>query len=224
MFEGFCERYRAAQVQLSSTVPFARLAAFQALITVFWLCGFTAALAGEFIADSAESCSVWNPNPVDDESITWDGSCSEGKATGQGTVQWFEHGEAVQTVKGTFAAGRLIGHGTLSWSSGHWYEGEFQDSEFHGVGVFVWPDGSRYEGEFVAGKRHGSGIHTAVSGHRYEGPYVRGERHGEGRCFAPGFSWESCRWFDGERIEGGLEARSTLPCCTGAFIAGLRYA
>lgn len=164
------------------------------------------AWASEFIVDNTTDCAVWNPNPVAGESISWDGGCTNGKAVGTGTVHWFEAGEEVQTASGTFEAGRIIGRGTVSWASGHRYEGEFKDSEFYGVGVFTWPDGSRYEGEFSVGRRHGTGVHSSPSGHRYEGPYFRGERHGEGRCFSPGFGWEACRWFQGERIEGGVEA------------------
>ena len=176
------------------------------LLAILLPCLTWAAMAGEFIVDAASQCAVWNPNPVAGESIVWEGECDAGKANGEGTVHWYENNEEVQTVHGNFDAGRLAGHGELSWSSGHRYDGGFKDSEFHGKGVFVWPDGTRYEGDFVQGLRHGQGSHSAPSGHRYEGPYFRGERHGEGRCFAPGFGWDHCRWFQGERIEDGLEA------------------
>ncbi len=45
--------------------------------------------AGEWIADAKTGCQVWNPAPSPGESISWSGPCSNGKATGTGTLQWY---------------------------------------------------------------------------------------------------------------------------------------
>ena len=153
------------------------------LLAVTCVLAMRLAVAGEYIVDHEADCAVWNPHPVDNETIRWDGACVEGKASGSGIVHWFENNRPVQTVEGDYADGKVYGHGVLIWASGHRYEGEFDASEMHGFGVLIWPDGARYEGS-----------------------YYRGMQHGAGRCFTPEYGWEPCRWFQGERIHEGLEA------------------
>lgn len=116
------------------------------------------ARAGEWIADKS-GCRVWNPNPQLDESLTWSGSCANGRAEGGGTVQWSKGGTPIETDQGEWREGRQVGKGIQSWSSGR-YEGELADGEPNGLGVLTLQK-LRYEGEFRNGKPNGIGTLTA---------------------------------------------------------------
>jgi hypothetical protein len=138
-------------------------------ISQIWIAATLAAItsaalparAGEWIADAKTGCQVWNPNPQLDEGVVWSGSCSSGRAQGEGTVCWIKGGVAVETDKGAWRDGRQIGKGTQSWESGR-YDGELVDGEPAGVGVLTLKK-LRYEGQFKHGKPNGSGTLTAGS-------------------------------------------------------------
>ena len=124
-------------------------------------------------------CKIWNGNPVPGESVTWSGTCVDGKASGKGRVVWTS-GEGEGTYQGQYLAGRQHGRGTETWPNGDRYEGEYKNNKRHGRGTYIWNDGSRYEGQFRNGKRHGRGTETSPNGDRYEGQFQNGKEHGQG--------------------------------------------
>lgn len=111
------------------------------------------ALAGEsagWILDKRKNCRVWNNYPRDDEHVTWDGQCSEGKAEGYGRLSWFSRGVEYETVEGNFHDGRINGEAFVKVDDGHFFEGEFKDNRPNGFGTFtqgdktysgIWRDG-----------------------------------------------------------------------------------
>ncbi len=106
------------------------------------------------------SCSVWNPYPQPNETVTWSGACANGKAQGRGTEVWraLEDGE---------------------WKESK-YTGEMKDSKQHGRGVSVGANGTRYEGEWKNGKWHGRGVLVTASGDKFEGEWKDYKLHGRG--------------------------------------------
>lgn len=46
----------------------------------------------------------------------------------------------------------MHGRGTLVWSDGKKYEGDFVDDKREGKGTFTWPDGRQYRGDWRGGK------------------------------------------------------------------------
>jgi len=46
----------------------------------------------------------------------------------------------------------MHGNGTLRWSDGKKYEGEFRNDKREGHGVFTWRDGRVYDGQWKDGK------------------------------------------------------------------------
>ena len=44
--------------------------------------------------------------------------------------------------------GKYQGQGTMTWSNGDKYEGEWKDGELHGQGTLTWSSGEKYVGEF----------------------------------------------------------------------------
>ena len=105
-------------------------------------------------------CYVWNPNPQDDESVTWSGGCAGNTARGEGTLTWAVAGE-----DGSKGASSSIGH--------------LRKGRFHGHVVHRDSDGSESEGIYVDGKRQGNWVTRNSNGDvTHEGPYVDGVKHG----------------------------------------------
>ena len=51
-------------------------------------------------------CYLWNPFPQDEETVTWNGECSDGLAQGIGRTTWYEHHEVTQMWEGRRAEGK----------------------------------------------------------------------------------------------------------------------
>ncbi|NBO15409.1 MAG: hypothetical protein EBV20_09795 [Betaproteobacteria bacterium] len=109
--------------------------------------------------------------------VSYSGAFVMDKPEGIGTMSW---GDGV-TFSGVFKAGRptkngfykdasgkpltgmdrsqveLAYVGTLEFSSGNRYEGEYRNSKPHGKGTYFYRDGSRFTGQFVDGVRTGQG-------------------------------------------------------------------
>ena len=90
---------------------------------------------GEYSPDSCwmeiadrPGCYLWNPFPQDEETVTWNGECSNGLAQGIGRTTWYEHHEVTQMWEG----GRVDGKGE-GWAVGR----GFGDDVFHSEGCYV---------------------------------------------------------------------------------------
>jgi predicted aspartyl protease len=168
-----------------------------------------------WIADPRTGCTVWNPIPALNDSVSWSGACQNGVAQGPGVEQWFHDGEARNRVEGilrdgkptgavvvTYANGsryqgelldgKRTGQGVFRYANGNRYEGAFSDDKLSGKGSFTWANGERYVGEYKDGKRSGQGVYTFVNGDHYEGSFRDGKFDGKG-VFT---------WADGERYDG----------------------
>jgi hypothetical protein len=117
--------------------------------------------AGAWVIDNKSGCQVWNPNPQLDESVSWSGSCANGRAEGTGIAQWSRNGNPSETDEGEWRNGRQVNAGTQSWSTGR-YEGELSDGEPNGHGVLTLQK-LRYEGDFRNGRPNGLGTLTTES-------------------------------------------------------------
>jgi len=173
---------------------------------------------------TTSGCKVWMDDPHPDKTITWSGSCSEGRASGKGILVWslmLDGKRVVSSYKGRMRGGDIVGSGTYAWGNGNrykgrffegvmdddvatyeWangnrYEGAFTKGEENGRGVHVWANGSRYEGEFKDGLIDGKGVYIWANGDRYEGEFRNGLIDGEGV-----YIWASGRRFEGEFRQG----------------------
>ena len=122
-------------------------------------------------AGNRPGCYVWNPSPAADETVSWDGACEGGKASGKGRMtRRFRHAGAWKESRdeGEYRDGRRVGH---------WVESG-------GDGQEVW------EGPFVNGRRHGLWVERLGfwSGEkppkRARACMRNGARVDEGRCVA----------------------------------------
>ncbi len=150
------------------------------------------------------ACVVWNPYPVEQETVTWSGTCANGKAQGRGTAVWryLEDGEwKEERYEGDFKDGKRDGRGKSTGEYGV-YEGDWKDSKANGRGVWVEANGDRYEGEFKDDKFHGHGVmewgpDTDWAGDRYEGEWEDDMMHGRGV-----YVWGLYSKWAGDRYEG----------------------
>tara|TARA_B110000902_G_C13763391_1_gene381454 strand:- start:81 stop:476 length:396 start_codon:yes stop_codon:yes gene_type:complete len=101
------------------------------------------------------------------------------------------------------------GQGTMIFSSGNKYVGEYKDGYYNGQGTLTWADGDKYVGEWKDGKRNGIGTnywielseyHNMPAGSQYEGQWLNDIKHGYGKgTYANGTVKEGL-WKEGEFI------------------------
>lgn len=123
------------------------------------------------------------------------------QAHGQGCMRW-ENGDVYQ---GEFFNGVRHGNGSLVFSSGGEYVGDWECNQIHGNGTRRFPNLDVYTGPYVRGQRsgeegrfyfangdlyvgafkgdqmHGFGRYYYCTGQRFEGSFHKGERHGVGK-------------------------------------------
>ncbi|MBA55405.1 MAG: peptidase C13 [Pseudomonadales bacterium] len=91
--------------------------------------------------------------------------------------------------------GLAEGRGTMDWSNGDHYEGEFKQGMMHGRGLFTSTNGYRYEGQFHNGLSEGRGEIHYTDGLVYVGDVDQGYWDGKGTLTYP----------DGRRYEGDFK-------------------
>lgn len=113
---------------------------------------------------------------------------AKGKPEGKGTLRFSEG----TVYEGQWRGGKQDGYGTLRRASGEVYEGEYKNGQRTGRGKLRYPDGASYDGQWKQGAMEGEGTYTFTDGSTYSGEWKGGERTGKG----------TMRWSDGE-IEVG---------------------
>lgn len=85
--------------------------------------------------------------------------------------------------------GQKHGKGTMRWSNGDIYTGDFLNDVRHGHGTLSFygtrqnHDGGEYVGDWEHNQMHGNGTRRYPNGDVYTGAYNRGQRQGEGRFY-----------------------------------------
>jgi Tfp pilus tip-associated adhesin PilY1 len=92
-----------------------------------------------------------------------------------GTHTWDSGHEYV----GEFINHVMNGKGTITYTWGDKYEGEWKDGTFY-KGIYTWKNGSKYVGEYKGWTRHGKGTLTWADGRKYVGEFKDNKRHGKG--------------------------------------------
>ena len=133
-------------------------------------------------------CFLWNPAPIDNETVGWSGECSDGFAQGNGRVNWYENGELGQIE-----------------------ETRMQDGMRNGPHVLRSADGTREsEGSYMDGQRQGTWTHFYGDGTRGVGPYVNGELHGTWTYYDQDGNRMGTQRFENGRRVGGLDGPVAL--------------
>lgn len=122
---------------------------------------------------------------------TWTETWFSWNRTGQGTMYYSDG----SVYAGEWKNDMRNGQGTLTWADGNQYEGDFVENEITGYGVYTQSNGNRFEGEWVNGTINGSGVYTWESGARFEGEWVDGLINGPGV-----YTWPNGDRFEGEWV------------------------
>ena len=154
------------------------------------------------------------------------GEFRDGNKDGRG-VWTFPPYPRATLYKGEFLDDLPHGPGTIVFSDGMRYRGEFRQGGFHGkfvvtwskgehkgkraevdfstlkkgrkdwFGRITWPDGRRYLGRSEDYDPHGSGTMTWSDGGIYKGSWSKGKPHGNGNYTGPGKQVYEGRWREG---------------------------
>lgn len=73
--------------------------------------------------------------------------------------------------------------GSLRFSNGDIYTGEFNYGRPNGKGAFTYGNGDVYKGTVVEGQRHGSGTYVSAAGDKYVGQFNEGNFEGVGTYY-----------------------------------------
>ena len=132
------------------------------------------------IITDANGCKVYNPDPQENESITWQGECVNGFADGPGRLEWIIGDVVKELYEGYMEKGYSQGVGTWLSDDGHRYDGEWSKGLQNGEGRYTFPSGTYYLGGLKDGKPHGKGTFFWKNGLiQRSGTYDNGEYVGD---------------------------------------------
>lgn len=95
--------------------------------------------------------------------ITYSGSLSEGKYSGQGKMVY----PGIGTYEGGYYNGLRYGHGVFTWDDGTIYDGQWNQDKMDGHGTITYPDGLSLTGNFK--ENNFNIVDFDVSGNNYQG-------------------------------------------------------
>ena len=129
------------------------------------------------------------------------------------------------------------GKGTMIYSTGHKYLGEFEEEKRHGQGIIYMPGGRTFEGQFqhnapIKGtytypdgrvfigqweffERNGQGTLKYPDGRIYEGEFKSGLRNGKGVM-----TWPDGRRYEGEFVRGKRTGKGIVTYPDGRVYTG----
>ena len=76
-------------------------------------------------------CFVWNSYLSEGETAAWSSECTDGLASGTGTLKW-TYGSVVNEHTGLLSNGKYHGHWVWSYADGSVHEGPMVDDKRHG--------------------------------------------------------------------------------------------
>lgn len=84
---------------------------------------------GVFLTDRTTGCKVWCKHALSCDSVSWNGECSNGLASGKGTMTGFKKGEQVSEYLGEMRNGNPNGKGVFTYGTERKLAGNFSDGE-----------------------------------------------------------------------------------------------
>lgn len=123
------------------------------------------------------------------------GQFKQGKINGKGTLE-FSNGDI---YKGQWQNQYRQGKGELIFASGGRYDGEFNKSKFEGKGIMTYKGGDIYDGQWSNNKAEGQGEYLFHFGDRFAGNFKEGKFHGEGIYFFKDGSQFKGSWISNQK-------------------------
>lgn len=147
------------------------------------------------------------------------------KADGTVVTENWVNGNKIETLtleNGTYtggvANGKPEGQGTMEYTNGQKYEGEWKDGVRSGKGRCTWPDGGYYDGEWANDAFNGQGTQYLGGSENvnfYVGEFVNNKWEGHGT-----FTWTSGVVFEGEWKNGMINGKGMLTYTDGTVVTG----
>ena len=132
---------------------------------------------------------------VDKKKRTGDGDSTVVKIPhGMGTMYYSDG----RIFSGEWEQGTWHGEGRAVFSNGDIFEGTYHHDQRHGPGCYWWKDGRIYDGGFRFDQRDGLGEYSWPDGAHYKGAFHKGLRHGEGRYVFQDGSVYTGEWLRGK--------------------------
>lgn len=139
--------------------------------------------------EAADQCEVRNPyagnwwprrnsgSPWRRMHAVWTGPCVDGRAEGEGTLEWFRDGQRIVRYSGRMEGGQVTGRGERT-EYGRRYDGLWKDGALL-EGTATFPDGRQYRGTWNLGD-WATGVLTMPGGWQWEGRWRAGRLTGGG--------------------------------------------
>ena len=96
----------------------------------------------------------------------------------------------------------MLSYGTLIFTNGGIYEGEWFEGAMHGKGIYTFANGNIYVGEWLKGCMNGYGVCNFVDGDIYEGEWFEGLMQGNGTNCELHINFIIYTKVDGDKYEG----------------------
>lgn len=106
---------------------------------------------GQFVNEHKANCKVWLDEATATDSLIWNGNCTNGFASGQGFLQWYQNNKLVATYKGEVKQGKFEGKGKFEIIDYASFEGTFINGALNGKGEAYFKNGGKTIGNFVNG-------------------------------------------------------------------------
>ena len=137
--------------------------------------------------------------------------CIEGDCVdGKGTMVY----STGHKYTGEFKKGMRDGEGFMTMPGGRTLKGRFQHNTVF-EGTYTYPDGKVYIGQWELRERNGRGTLKYADGRVYDGEFKSGWRHGKGTL-----TWPSGRKYEGDFVRGSRTGKGTLTYPDGRVYTG----
>ncbi|MCF8051387.1 MAG: hypothetical protein K9L59_09140 [Desulfobacterales bacterium] len=164
--------------------------------------GASAPKAGESTLDGtlvqAQNTAGLTATVIEGKNFRYEGHINaQGEKHGHGTLI-FSSGDRYE---GQWKHNRMHGEGTYAFADGDKYVGQWQDNKMHGRGTYFYASGDKYTGQFADDVKDGSGTYIFKNGDRWEGAYLQGKKHGKAVYIWPSGQTQEELWNMGQKME-----------------------
>ncbi len=121
---------------------------------------------------------------------------------------------------GVLVDGIRQGQGRYTFPEGQFYQGEFDQGNFHGKGRFQYVNGDHYDGEWINNQRQGKGVYHFNSGSEYTGFWKNGQQEGQGVLIEENGNQYQGDWLKGLPHGEGVKRYADGRHYQGQFIQG----
>ena len=121
---------------------------------------------------------------------------------------------------GVLVDGVRQGQGRYTFPEGQFYQGEFDQGNFHGKGSFQYVNGDHYDGEWINNQRQGNGVYHFSSGSQYSGEWRKDKQEGQGTLSEKNGDQYHGNWLKGMPHGEGIKRYADGRHYQGEFIQG----